>query len=256
MLTESPSQTGLGWDMNKNTITGPDHWWGAMISRRKEAAKFRYAGLEHRDLMERVFRNVTAMGEGAYIPRTLQEQMDDVPVEDSQELASDGTNPMCSGDPFQTPMKRFKSGAGDTHMATGYKSGGGDTNTAAGSASHGSNRKSSATKVDLSDSINELLDHVKQNTQDVDKVQRAEAFRRVKALPIFRDMEDPFIEDLRWWALRHLEKMRKVETFLEQDTDRLRHKWLYLENVAAIEEYRSGRAKDGMPPRFPPPTYD
>lgn len=138
-----------------------------MISRRKEAAKFRYAGLEHRDLMERVFRNVTAMGEGAYIPRTRQEQMDDVPVEDSQEVESEGTNPpLCSEDPFRTPMKRFKSGAGDIHMATGYNSGGGDTNPAPGSASHGSNRKSSATKVDLSDSINNLLDHVKQNTQD------------------------------------------------------------------------------------------
>ncbi|KAH7834218.1 hypothetical protein Vadar_013848 [Vaccinium darrowii] len=256
MLTESPRQTGLGWDEKNNTITAPDHWWGAMISRRKEAAKFRAAGLEHRDLMERVFRDVTAMGEGAYIPRTRQEQMEDVPANDSQELESEGTNPLGMEDPFQTTMKWYKSGAGGTSMATGYKSGGGGSSMAAGSASHGSTHKSNATKADLSHSINELLDHVKQNTQDYDRVQRAEAFRCVKALPIFRNMDDPEIEDLRWWALRQMEKMRKVETFLECDTDRQRHKWLYLENVAAIEEYRSGRAKDGIPPRMPPPAYD
>ncbi|KAH7840476.1 hypothetical protein Vadar_017463 [Vaccinium darrowii] len=243
MLTESPNQTGLGWDKEKNTVTAPDHWWGSMIIRRKEAAKFREAGLEHRDLMERVFRNVTAMGEGAYIPRTRQQQMEDVAVEESQELESEGTNPLVMEDPFQTPMKRYKSGGGGTSMPSG-------------TGSHGSTRKSSASKVDLSGSINELLEHVKQDTEEVEKGQGTEAIRRVKALPIFRDMADQQMQDLRWWTLRHLEKMRKVEAFLACDTDTERHYWLHLENHNAAEAYRKGLSKEPLPPPTFPPPFD
>ncbi|KAH7841458.1 hypothetical protein Vadar_030147 [Vaccinium darrowii] len=258
-----PSQTGLGWDYKKHTVTGPDHWWGLMINRRKEAAKFKNAGLEHKDLMERVFRDVTAMGEGAYIPRTWHERMEDVRSEDSRELESDGSNSIGMEDPFQTPNKRLKSGGGGTSMPMG-------------SASHRSTRKSSASKADLFDSINELLQAVKKKNQDCEKRQRAkairrnnqdcekrqraearaEAIRRVKALPVFRDMHKPEIEELRWWALRHLEKIRKVKTFLACNTDAERHQWLYFENLAAIEEHHRGRGMALQPPRFPPPTYD
>ncbi|KAH7857672.1 hypothetical protein Vadar_015233 [Vaccinium darrowii] len=242
MLTKNPSQTGLGWDFEKNTVTGPDHCWELMINRRKEAAKFKNAGLEHKDLMERVFRDVTAMGEGAYIPRTWQERMEDVHSEDSWELESFESNPLGMEDPFQTPNKRYKSGGGGTSMPMG-------------SASHRSTRKSSASEVDLSESINELLQTVKENNQDCEKEQRAEAFRRMKALPVFRDMHNPKIAELRWRALRHLEKIRKVETFLECDTDAERNQWLYFENLAAIEEHHRGRGKDRLPPRSPPPTF-
>lgn len=39
-----------------------------MILRNKLVAKFKDAGLEHADLMERVFQDVTATGVGAYVP--------------------------------------------------------------------------------------------------------------------------------------------------------------------------------------------
>ncbi|KAH7833972.1 hypothetical protein Vadar_011545 [Vaccinium darrowii] len=163
MLIKSPNQTGLGWDKEKNTITAPEHWWGSMIIR-KEATKFRYAGLEHRDLMECVFRDVTAMGEGAYIP---------------------------------------------------------------------------------------------QNTEEDKKGQRTEAVRLVKVLPIFRDMDDQEIQDLRWWALRHLEKIQKVEMFLACDADMERHRWLYLENRIVVEAYHQGLSKEPLPPpTFPPLPSD
>ncbi|KAH7833474.1 hypothetical protein Vadar_006681 [Vaccinium darrowii] len=54
-------------------------------------------------------------------------------------------------------------------------------------------------------------------------------------------MHKPKIQELRWWAFRHLEKIRKVEMFLACDTDAERHQWLYYENLAAIEEHHRGQ---------------
>jgi len=125
-----------------------------------------------------------------------------------------------------------------------------------GSASHGSTRKSFASKADLSDSINVLLQHVKQDTEEVEKGQRTEAVRRVKALPIFRDMADQEMQDLRWWALRQFEKIRKVEMFLACDTDTERHRWLHLDNRIAVEVYRKGLSKEPLPPPTFPPPFD
>ncbi|KAH7860264.1 hypothetical protein Vadar_011364 [Vaccinium darrowii] len=110
MLNDDRSVTGIGWNPAKKTVTGPDHWWATMILRNKLAAKFKDAGLEHADLMERVFRDVTATGAGAYVPRSRQERMAEVESDNSHDLHSDGTNAVHSPEQFGPAVaKRLKS---------------------------------------------------------------------------------------------------------------------------------------------------
>ncbi|XP_058202269.1 L10-interacting MYB domain-containing protein-like isoform X1 [Rhododendron vialii] len=75
----------LGRDPETGAITGPNHWWANMIAQNKDVAKFKEQGLEHEDLMERVFGDVATMGNNAIFPG---DGLSDIESEGSDE--SDG----------------------------------------------------------------------------------------------------------------------------------------------------------------------
>ncbi|XP_058185794.1 uncharacterized protein LOC131303012 isoform X2 [Rhododendron vialii] len=54
--------TGLGWNPVTGTFTAPDHFWPNLIAQNECVAKFRDCPLEHEELMQRVFEEVTATG--------------------------------------------------------------------------------------------------------------------------------------------------------------------------------------------------
>ncbi|KAH7848120.1 hypothetical protein Vadar_034029 [Vaccinium darrowii] len=241
MLTEDRSVTGLGWDSKKKTVTGPDHWWATMILRNKNVAKFKEAGLEHADLMERVFRDVTATGDGAYVPRSRQEQMAEIESDSSHELQSD------SQDPFSpASAKRLKSGG-----------------NVGGSGSQSYKSRVAATTAAMSESINELIQTVKSSehrvvTHDAGRDLHIETIKVLSSLPIFKDETNHEVQKLHWWAIRLLDKPGKVDAFLGFHSDIGRQTWLYYEHRAAINDNRFGRSRDEAipPPYFPPPPYN
>ncbi|KAF7132313.1 hypothetical protein RHSIM_Rhsim09G0200000 [Rhododendron simsii] len=54
--------TGLGMNPVTGTFTAPDHFWANLIAQNENVAKFRDRPLDHEDLMQRVFEEVTATG--------------------------------------------------------------------------------------------------------------------------------------------------------------------------------------------------
>ncbi|XP_058216736.1 uncharacterized protein LOC131327604 [Rhododendron vialii] len=54
--------TGLGMNPVTGTFTAPDHFWANLIAQNDAVAKFRDRPLDHEDLMQRVFEEVTTTG--------------------------------------------------------------------------------------------------------------------------------------------------------------------------------------------------
>ncbi|KAI8529194.1 hypothetical protein RHMOL_Rhmol12G0205700 [Rhododendron molle] len=54
--------TGMGWNPVTGTFTAPDHFWANLIAQNENVAKFRDRPMDHEDLMQRVFEEVTATG--------------------------------------------------------------------------------------------------------------------------------------------------------------------------------------------------
>ncbi|KAK3210943.1 hypothetical protein Dsin_015649 [Dipteronia sinensis] len=61
-------ETGLGWDMERQTIDASNEWWEAKLQKYLEASKFRVKGLEHAFKLDELFRDVTATGARAWAP--------------------------------------------------------------------------------------------------------------------------------------------------------------------------------------------
>ncbi|TXG47773.1 hypothetical protein EZV62_027067 [Acer yangbiense] len=61
-------ETGLGWDMERQTIEASNEWWEAKLQKYPEASKFRVKGLEHAFKLDELFRDVTATGARAWAP--------------------------------------------------------------------------------------------------------------------------------------------------------------------------------------------
>ncbi|XP_062080012.1 L10-interacting MYB domain-containing protein-like [Humulus lupulus] len=61
-------ETGLGWDIQRQTVDAPDEWWDAKLQKYPDAAKFRVRGLEHSFKLDELFRDVTATGARAWAP--------------------------------------------------------------------------------------------------------------------------------------------------------------------------------------------
>ncbi|TXG49506.1 hypothetical protein EZV62_025381 [Acer yangbiense] len=61
-------ETGLGWDMKRQTIEASNEWWEAKLQKYPEASKFRVKGLEHAFKLDELFRDVTATGARAWAP--------------------------------------------------------------------------------------------------------------------------------------------------------------------------------------------
>ncbi|XP_062074957.1 L10-interacting MYB domain-containing protein-like [Humulus lupulus] len=61
-------ETGLGWDIQRQTVDAPDEWWDAKLRKYLDAAKFRVRGLEHSFKLDELYRDVTATGARAWAP--------------------------------------------------------------------------------------------------------------------------------------------------------------------------------------------
>ncbi|KAG5546935.1 hypothetical protein RHGRI_012840 [Rhododendron griersonianum] len=107
LVAEDKRQTGLGKNPETGAITGPDHWWEAMIARNNHVAKFRDQGLEHEDLMDGVFRNVTAMGNDAIFPCEGIEEITEGSGESNGMRVHGGSFPQ-SREQYQTPVGKGK----------------------------------------------------------------------------------------------------------------------------------------------------
>uniref|UniRef100_A0A2N9HEM5 Myb/SANT-like domain-containing protein n=1 Tax=Fagus sylvatica TaxID=28930 RepID=A0A2N9HEM5_FAGSY len=62
------SETGLGWDATKGTITATDEWWERKLTEVPEAVKFREKGLDNADLLDIMFKDTAATGNLAWAP--------------------------------------------------------------------------------------------------------------------------------------------------------------------------------------------
>ncbi|KAL4611278.1 hypothetical protein ACB092_08G112300 [Castanea dentata] len=60
------SETRLGCDAAKGTIAAIDEWWERKLMEVPEAAKFREKGLENIDLLDIMFKDITATGDLAW----------------------------------------------------------------------------------------------------------------------------------------------------------------------------------------------
>ncbi|XP_062100582.1 L10-interacting MYB domain-containing protein-like [Humulus lupulus] len=63
-------ETGLGWNIKKNTIDATEDWWNSKLQSHPDAAKFRIRGIEPEveEKLDRIFMNTVATGEYAWTP--------------------------------------------------------------------------------------------------------------------------------------------------------------------------------------------
>ncbi|KAK2648062.1 hypothetical protein Ddye_015551 [Dipteronia dyeriana] len=61
-------ETGLGWDMERQTIDASNGWWEAKLQKYPEASNFRVKGLEHVFKIDELFRDVNATADRAWAP--------------------------------------------------------------------------------------------------------------------------------------------------------------------------------------------
>ncbi|XP_075633430.1 L10-interacting MYB domain-containing protein-like [Castanea sativa] len=62
------SESGLGWDAAKGTISATDEWWERKLMEVPDAAKFREKGLENVELLDIMFKDIATTGELAWAP--------------------------------------------------------------------------------------------------------------------------------------------------------------------------------------------
>ncbi|XP_022868405.1 L10-interacting MYB domain-containing protein-like [Olea europaea var. sylvestris] len=55
-------ETGLGWDMERQTIDAPNEWWVTKLQKYPEAAKYCVKGLDHAFKLDELFCDVTGLG--------------------------------------------------------------------------------------------------------------------------------------------------------------------------------------------------
>ncbi|KAH7844855.1 hypothetical protein Vadar_032386 [Vaccinium darrowii] len=91
--------TGLGFDHKRGTFTAPDFFWANLIRQNEHVAKFRDRRLDHEELMQRVFQEVTATGDYVYI---------------LAEHDTDEANPMAMEEEDRLEAEEFAEGAGNT----------------------------------------------------------------------------------------------------------------------------------------------
>ncbi|KAL5761148.1 hypothetical protein ACOSQ2_019986 [Xanthoceras sorbifolium] len=61
-------ETGLGWDMDRQTVDASNEWWETKLQKYPEASKFRVKGLEHSFKLDELYRDVTATRARAWAP--------------------------------------------------------------------------------------------------------------------------------------------------------------------------------------------
>ncbi|XP_054824809.1 L10-interacting MYB domain-containing protein-like [Prosopis cineraria] len=76
------SETGLGWDSDKNTVDALDEWWEQKILESSLYGKFRYKGLRFARELTLIFNNILATGKTLFVPSATQTQIEDDDDED------------------------------------------------------------------------------------------------------------------------------------------------------------------------------
>ncbi|KAE9460315.1 hypothetical protein C3L33_07788, partial [Rhododendron williamsianum] len=249
LVAEDTSQTGLGRDPYTGAITGPEHWWAAMLARNSNIAKFKDKGLEHEELMGYVFRDVTAMGNDAMF---LGDGINEI-GEGSDE--SDGPGglhrPVRQSDDFNnttTPVSRKgKQPVGEMSKL--------------GSRSSAQKRKFNETSDYESGSIAQSLNRFKSTPSII--INRSgrwgidDCVKKIKTLPFFENEGEN--KDFFIWACNVFgNKQHKIDVFCEVQTIALMIKWLRVEHADALRKYfKAPPSKRGLePPQFPirPPS--
>lgn len=214
--------------------------------RNSNVAKFKDKGLGHEELMDRVFRDVTAMGNDAMFPG---DGIDDVIAEGFDE--SDGPPGLHGSVPHAdefnettTPVSRKgKQPVGQTSKL--------------GSGFGAQKRKFTETSDYDSGSIAQSLDHFKVTPRII--INRSgrwgvdDCVRKIKTLPFFGNEGEN--EDFFIWACRVFGRQQhKIDVFCEVQTTSLMIKWLRREHALAVRKYfKSPPEKRGLqPPPFPP----
>ncbi|XP_020421380.1 L10-interacting MYB domain-containing protein-like [Prunus persica] len=66
-------ETGLGWNVAKNTVDASDEWWQDKIKVEPKYAKFQFEGISHEmeEKLDRMFLNVTATGKHSWAPSSI-----------------------------------------------------------------------------------------------------------------------------------------------------------------------------------------
>ncbi|KAF7145536.1 hypothetical protein RHSIM_Rhsim04G0145400 [Rhododendron simsii] len=86
--------TGLGMNPVTGTFTAPDHFWANLIAQNEYVAKFRDRPLDHEDLMQRVFEEVTATGSMQCTPG----------AEGELGMGADGRRALATDNDYRTDM--------------------------------------------------------------------------------------------------------------------------------------------------------
>ncbi|XP_058205069.1 L10-interacting MYB domain-containing protein-like [Rhododendron vialii] len=244
LVAEDTSQTGLGRDPDTGAITGPEHWWAAMIARNSNVAKFKENGLEHEELMARVFRDVTAMGNEAMF---LGDGIDDI-AEGSDE--SDGPRDLHGSVPHADDLNETTPVSRKGKQTVGQTS-------KLGSGSGGQKRKFTETSDYDSGSIAQSLDRFKLTPSIL--INRPgrwgvdDCVKKIKTLPLFENEGEN--EDLFIWACSVFGRQQhKIDVFCEVESSSRMIRWLQRENALAVAKYlRAPPEKRGLqPPPFPP----
>ncbi|KAF7125086.1 hypothetical protein RHSIM_Rhsim12G0127300 [Rhododendron simsii] len=245
LVAKDTSQTGLGRDPDTGAITGPQHWWASMIARNSNVAKFKDKGLKHEELMDRVFRDVTCMGNEAMFPGDSADNVAEGSDESNGPPGRDGSVPHANeSNETTTPVSRKgKQPVGQTSKL--------------GSGSGAQKRKFTETSDYDSGSIAHSLDRFKLTPSIIIKRPGRwgvdDCVKRIKTLPFFENEGEN--EDFFIWACSIFGKQQdKIDVFCEVETTRYMIKWLQVEHASAVRKYfKAPPAKRGLqPPPFPP----
>ncbi|KAK9715292.1 hypothetical protein RND81_06G155100 [Saponaria officinalis] len=71
------TETGLGWDHDKETVDADDAWWEEKVKVNPGIASFRHGGIENLTEMEIMFSKTFATGNGSFNPYIVNDTEDD-----------------------------------------------------------------------------------------------------------------------------------------------------------------------------------
>ncbi|KAF7129956.1 hypothetical protein RHSIM_Rhsim10G0163900 [Rhododendron simsii] len=254
--------TGLGMNPVTGTFTAPDHFWANLIAQNEYVAKFRDRPLDHEDLMQRVFEEVTAtgsmqctpgaegeLGMGADGRRALATDNDYrtdtdgigniVRVEEGEEICSESTS-TSPGPGMGTP---FCSQQGTANPLFPHY--GGTTNPF--SPQHDALSQSMTNILETMVSRqNQYKSVIKHGCNMVDVMQilsRMEYFKQEPVPPVY------------WWLVDYLSgDPTKMDVFYGLPNDEQRISFAQREHTKAVlaQSRGQGNANDSPPPWNPP----
>ncbi|XP_058197505.1 uncharacterized protein LOC131313267 isoform X2 [Rhododendron vialii] len=210
--------------------------------RNSHVAKFRDQGLEHEGLMNRVFHDITAMGNEAIFPGEGIEEIGEGSG-DSEGMRVEGGSFPQSQEQYQTPVGKGKDPIGQTSTVGGSYS--------------SRKRKFSDAHEAMSASLAESVDRFKSTPSIVINQFGIwgihNAIRKLDTLPFF-EVEGQNVA-FHSWACRLFERQQhKIDIFCEQKNLANAIQWLRDEHSLAEERYYMtppNQRRGLQPPPFP-----